>query len=295
MRRGRSTVARGRADGAADAPALAGPIRSSPVVLDLPAVMGIVNVTPDSFSDGGHHLDATSAIAHGVQLVADGATVLDVGGESTRPGAEPVPLEVELARVLPVIEGLRAALGDGVRLSVDTQKAEVAAAACAAGATLVNDVSNTLAPVAAAHGAGYVVMHRKGDSRSMQIAPHYDDVVAEVRDFLAEGARTAIAAGVAEVWVDPGIGFGKTAAHNWRLLAHLSDLVALGHPVLVGASRKSFLGAVLAASDRVDAVAVDDRREASVAVATWAMHRGARMVRVHDVRITVHAARVVAA
>jgi dihydropteroate synthase len=257
--------------------------------------MGIVNVTPDSFSDGGLHLDPGAAIAHGLQLAADGAVVLDIGGESTRPGADPVATDVELARVLPVLEGLRAALGDTVRLSIDTQKAEVARAACAAGASLVNDVSNTLAGVAAECGAGFVVMHRKGDARTMQLAPHYDDVVAEVVAFLRDGAAAARALGVREVWVDPGIGFGKTATHNWRLLAHLHELVALGHPVLVGASRKSFLGAVLAASDRVAEVPVDDRREASLSVATWAMHQGVHMVRAHDVRMTAHAARVVAA
>jgi dihydropteroate synthase len=194
-----------------------------------------------------------------------------------------------------VVEALRAALGDTVRLSVDTQKAEVARAACAAGATLVNDVSSTLASVAAECGAGYVVMHRQGDAATMQIAPHYDDVVAEVMAFLRDGAAAARAAGVDEVWLDPGIGFGKTPTHNWRLLAHLDRVVALGHPVLVGASRKGFLGLALAASDGVDDVAVDDRREASLAVATWAMAQGVRMIRAHDVRMTVQAARVVAA
>ena len=257
--------------------------------------MGIVNVTPDSFSDGGRFASTAAAVAHGVQLAADGAACLDVGGESSRPGADDVDEAVELARVVPVLEGLRAALGDAVRLSVDTRQAAVARAACAAGATLVNDVSGTLAPVAAELGAGYVVMHRKGDAKTMQAAPHYDDVVAEVVASLAARAADAVADGVHEVWLDPGIGFGKTAEHNWRLLAHLDEVVALGHPVLVGASRKAFLGAVLAASDRVDAIDVDDRREASLSVATWAMLHGVAMVRVHDVRMTVHAARVVAA
>ena len=277
------------------APFLDVPIRSHPVALDLTAVMGIVNVTPDSFSDGGRHLDTAAAIAHGLQLAADGASVLDVGGESTRPGADPVPLDLELARVVPVLEGLRAALGDSVRLSVDTQKAAVARAACAAGATLVNDVSCSLAEVAAECGAGYVVMHRKGDPKTMQVAPTYDDVVGEVAAFLVDGAAAAEAAGVREVWIDPGIGFGKTAEHNWRLLAHLPHLVGLGHPVLLGCSRKSFLGRLLAESDGVDEVGVDDRREASLSVATWAMAQGVQMVRVHDVRMTVHATRVVAA
>jgi dihydropteroate synthase len=257
--------------------------------------MGIVNVTPDSFSDGGRHLDTAAAVAHGVQLAADGASVLDIGGESTRPGADPVPVDLELERVIPVLHGLRAALGASVRLSIDTQKPEVARAACAAGASLVNDVSNSLAPVAAECGAGYVVMHRQGDPKTMQVAPHYDDVVAEVAAFLASGASAAEAAGVREVWIDPGIGFGKSAAHNWRLLAHLHELVALGRPVLLGCSRKSFLGKLLAVSDGVPEVAVDDRREASLSVATWAMAQGVQMIRVHDVRMTAHAARVVAA
>jgi len=257
--------------------------------------MGIVNVTPDSFSDGGRHLAHAAAIAHGVQLAAEGASCIDVGGESSRPGAEPVDEATELGRVIPVLEGLRAELGDTVRLSIDTQKAAVARAACAVGATLVNDVSGTLAPVAAECGAGYVVMHRRGDAKTMQVAPHYDDVVGTVTAFLHDAAAAATAAGVHEVWVDPGIGFGKTATHNWRLVAHLDAVVALGYPVLVGASRKSFLGLALAASDGVDSVPVDDRREASLAVATWAMAQGVRMIRAHEVRMTVQAARVVAA
>jgi dihydropteroate synthase len=257
--------------------------------------MGIVNVTPDSFSDGGEHADPAAAIAHGVQLAAEGASVIDVGGESSRPGALPVDEATELERVIPVIVGLRAALGDQVRLSIDTQKAAVARAACTAGASLINDVSATLAPVAASCGAGYVVMHRKGDSRVMQNAPRYDDVVAEVAQFLREGAKAAAAAGVREIWLDPGIGFGKTAVHNWRLIAHLRTFVDLGHPVLVGASRKNFLGLALEASDGVDFVPLDDRREASLTVATWAMAQGVQMIRAHDVRMTVQAARVVAA
>jgi dihydropteroate synthase len=257
--------------------------------------MGIVNVTPDSFSDGGRHFGTDAAIAHGVQLAADGATSIDVGGESSRPGADDVDEATELARVVPVIEGLHAALGATVRLSVDTRKIAVARAACAAGATIVNDVSGTLAPLAAELGVAYVVMHRQGDARTMQVAPHYDDVVAEVVADLRDRARAAQALGVPEVWVDPGLGFGKTAAHNWTLLAHLDEVVALGLPVLVGASRKAFLGLVLAASDGVAAVGPDDRREASLSVATWAMLHGAAVIRAHDVRMTVHAARVVAA
>ena len=246
--------------------------------------MGVLNVTPDSFSDGGRWLDPDAAVAHGLAMVAEGADVVDVGGESTRPGADPVPVDEELARVLPVVE----ALASHVRVSIDTRKAEVAEAAIAAGATLVNDVSASLAPVAAAAGVGWVVMHMKGDPRTMQDSPAYDDVVAEVRAFLVQRAS---AAGVEEVWIDPGIGFGKTLEHNLALLAHLGDLVATGFPVVVGTSRKSFLGRLTATPDGRPAP-VDDRVEASVATAAWALHAGAAMVRVHDVRQTVEAARL---
>jgi len=240
--------------------------------------MGVLNVTPDSFSDGGRWLDPDAALAHGLRMVADGADVVDVGGESTRPGADAVPVDEELRRVLPVVE----ALAPHVRVSIDTRKAEVAEAALEAGATLVNDVSSSLAPVAKAAGAGWVAMHMKGDPRTMQRAPMYDDVVAEVTAFLVERAS---AAGMDEVWIDPGIGFGKTLEHNLALLAHLKDLVATGFPVVVGTSRKAFLGRLTG-----DA-ATDDRIEASVATAAWAMSQGAAMVRVHDVAPTVEAAR----
>ncbi|MGZ4730349.1 MAG: dihydropteroate synthase [Acidimicrobiales bacterium] len=257
-----------------------------------PLVMGVVNVTPDSFSDGGRFADAASAIAHARALIAEGADVIDVGGESSRPGADPVGEAEELDRVIPVV----AALAGSVRLSVDTVKPAVARAAVAAGATLVNDVSAGLAPVAAELGVGYVVMHRQGDAATMQLDPHYDDVVAEVRDALAQGAAEALALGIDEIWVDPGIGFGKTAAHNLSLLLHLDAIVALGYPVLVGTSRKGFLGALLAASDGADSpTPTDDRLEGSLATATWAMARGARMIRVHDVAPSVQAAKVVAA
>jgi dihydropteroate synthase len=262
----------------------------------IPDVMGIVNVTPDSFSDGGRYLRMDDAVAHGLQLVADGASVLDVGGESTRPGAEPVAVDTEIARVVPVIEQLRTATAGAVRLSVDTRHADVARAAVAAGATLINDVTASLHEVAADLGVGWIAMHMRGEPRTMQDDPHFDDVVAEVADELAAAARAGRAAGVREVWIDPGLGFGKLPEHNWTLLAQLDRLVALGWPVVVGASRKRFLGVALAASDGVaEVVPVDDRREASLSVATWAMLHGARMVRAHDVRMTVHAARVVAA
>jgi dihydropteroate synthase len=258
-------------------------------------VMGVINVTPDSFSDGGQFLDHEAAIARGHALIEEGADLIDVGGESTRPGAEGVPVDEELRRVLPVVQ----ALSPHVRISIDTRKVEVAEAAIAAGATLVNDVSASLHEVAAAGGpsVGYVAMHMLGDPRTMQVNPTYGDVVREVCDFLVERADAAVAAGVEEVWIDPGIGFGKTTAHNLALLKHLDVLVSTGYPVVVGTSRKRFLGGLLAEADRPkppEPVPVGDRVEGSVATAVWAMVRGVRMVRVHDVRATVHAAKVVA-
>ena len=241
--------------------------------------MGVLNVTPDSFSDGGRWLDAGAAVEHGLQMVQEGADVIDVGGESTRPGADPVDTDEELRRVLPVIE----ALAPHTRVSIDTRKADVAREAVAAGASLVNDVSATLAPVAGAAGAGWVAMHMQGDPRTMQQAPAYVDVVAEVTAFLVERAE---AAGVDEVWIDPGIGFGKTMEHNLALLAHLDQLVATGFPVVVGTSRKSFLGRLTGGAEP------EDRVEASVATAAWALSQGAGMVRVHDVAPTVAAVRL---
>jgi len=252
--------------------------------------MGVLNVTPDSFSDGGRFLDPDAAIAHGRRLVAEGADVVDVGGESTRPGAEPVSLDEEIRRIEPVI----AALAGEVRVSVDTRHAPVAEAAVAAGATLVNDVSAGLHETAARLGVGWVAMHMQGEPGTMQDDPRYDDVVAEVRDFLVERAEAATAAGVDEVWIDPGYGFGKTMAHNLDLLAHLDELVATGWPVVVGTSRKSSLGRLLAESDgTAEPPPVDDRLEASLATATWAMAHGAGMIRAHDVRATALAAVVV--
>jgi len=248
-----------------------------------PAVMGVVNVTPDSFSDGGRYFDQGAAVAHGLELVAEGAAVIDVGGESTRPFADPVDPEEEQRRVVPVIR----ALAPHVRVSIDTRHASTAEAAIEAGATLVNDVSASLAKVAAAHDVGWVAMHMLGDPRTMQVGPVYGDVVAEVRQFLVSRADEAVAAGVEEVWIDPGIGFGKTAAHNLALLRALPALVAVGEPVLVGTSRKGILGALTGGAP------VEDRLEASVATAVWAMTRGAAMVRVHDVAATLQAARLV--
>ena len=250
-----------------------------------PAVMGILNVTPDSFSDGGRYADLDAAVARGLAMVEEGAALVDVGGESTRPGASPVDPSVERERVVPVVEALVAA---GVRCSIDTRHAAVAEAALAAGASLLNDVSASLWEVAAAAGVPWVAMHMLGDPQTMQADPRYDDVVAEVRAFLVDRAERALAAGVPEVWIDPGIGFGKTAAHNLSLLKHLDSLVATAHPVLVGTSRKGFLGALTGGAP------VDDRLEASLATAVWALQAGAGMVRVHDVRETVHGLRLVA-
>ena len=258
----------------------------------IPLVMGIVNVTPDSFSDGGKFLDPEVAIAHGLALVDEGASVLDIGGESTRPGAAPVDVETELARVIPVIEGL----AGRCRLSIDTRKAEVARAAVAAGATLINDVSASLWPVAAELGVGWIAMHMQGEPGSMQADPHYDDVVAEVCAFLRERAMAASEAGVKEIWVDPGFGFGKTDSHNLALLAHLDRIVEMGWPVVVGTSRKAMLGRLLATSDGSnELVPADDRLAGSIATEVWAMHAGASMIRAHDVRSAIQAAKVVAA
>jgi dihydropteroate synthase len=254
-------------------------------------VMGVVNVTPDSFSDGGRYYDHEAAIAFGRRLAAEGADWVDVGGESTRPGAEPVPAAEEARRVLPVVEALAA---DGVNVSIDTRKAEVAEAAVAAGARMVNDVTASLAKVAGEAGVAFVAMHMLGDPRTMQREPHYDDVVADVRDFLVARADEAVAAGVGEVWIDPGIGFGKTVEHNLDLLGNLDVLVATGYPVLVGTSRKSTLGRLLARADRTDAIPPPgDRLAGSVATAAWAFQMGAAMVRAHEVGATVRAAEAV--
>lgn len=262
--------------------------------------MGVVNVTPDSFSDGGRYLDASRAIEHGLELAAAGADVLDVGGESTRPGAVPVAAEEEARRVVPVVR--RLAGEDGVAVSVDTTKASVARAALEAGAVIVNDVSAGrgdpgMLALVASEGAGYVAMHMRGTPATMQDDPRYDDVVAEVGRFLVERLDAAVTAGVARdrLMADPGIGFGKTLDHNLELLARLPELVgALGVPVLVGTSRKAFIGSILAGADGTPAP-VHDREEGTLATVVWAFERGAAMVRVHDVRLAVDAARLLAA
>ena len=250
--------------------------------------MGIVNVTPDSFSDGGQFTDPAAAVAHARRLVAAGADVIDVGGESSRPGADPVPADVEAERVVPVIR----ALAGHVRVSIDTAKAEVAHLAVDAGATLVNDITASLHQVAADRQVGWVAMHMLGEPRTMQDGPTYHDVVTEVTDHLTARAEAARRIGVSEVWIDPGIGFGKTAAHNWALLAAITRLAATGWPVAVGTSRKAFLGALFS-TDGTPAP-VHDRLEGSVATAVRAALDGAAMVRVHDVAATVAALEAVA-
>ncbi len=254
----------------------------------IPVVLGVLNVTPDSFFDGGRYPTHDTAVARGREILAEGAAIVDVGGESSRPGADPVPLDEELRRVLPVIEAL-APFG---RVSIDTMKPEVAAAACAVGATLVNDVAGRCVDVAASAGVGIVVMHMQGEPATMQLDPHYDDVVAEVFDTLAADAETARAAGITEVYVDPGIGFGKTLQHNLALLAALPELVGRGEPVLVGTSRKSFLGRLIAAPGEPPRPS-DERLEGSLATAVWAMACGCAAVRAHDVKATAQAARLV--
>ncbi len=251
-------------------------------------IMGVLNVTPDSFSDGGRWCDTDSAVARGVEMFALGADVVDVGGESTRPGASPVSPEEEAARVVPVV----AALAPHGRVSIDTRRREVAVDAVEAGATLINDVSASLFEVAADLGVAWAAMHMQGTPETMQNDPHYDDVVGEVGEFLIDKADRARSAGVDEVWIDPGIGFGKTLEHNVALLRHLDVLTSSPYPVLVGTSRKGFLGLLTAGADLPPAT---DRLEASIATAVLALERGASMVRVHDVRETVRAARVLAA
>jgi dihydropteroate synthase len=256
--------------------------------------MGVLNVTPDSFYDGGRWQDATVAVERGCAMARAGADVIDVGGESTRPGASPVEEKEEMRRVLPVVAELALQLGGGTRISVDTTKRVVAEAALEAGATIINDVSASLWPTAAQAGAGWVAMHMRGRPSDMMSRTDYEDVVVEVKTFLVERAERAASAGVSEIWVDPGIGFAKTAAQNVAILARLDEIVATGWPVAVGISRKRFTGVVAGGSDAAPAPAFE-RLEASLAGAVWAMQCGAAMVRVHDVRATADAAKLVGA
>ncbi len=254
-------------------------------------LMGVVNVTPDSFSDGGLFLDAEAAIAHGRELAEQGAKILDVGGESTRPGAEEVSAEEEMARVVPVVRGL---VGMAT-VSIDTSKAAVAEAALDAGATIVNDVTALshdpeIGALCAQRGAGLVLMHMQGDPRTMQEDPSYDDVVDDVKAFLAQRMEAAIGMGVAEelIWLDPGIGFGKTLDHNLELLRRLGELRELGRPLVAGTSRKSFIG-------KIDGSAVGDRLGGTIASSILAAAEGAGVLRVHDVGETAQAAKVASA
>jgi dihydropteroate synthase len=260
-------------------------------------VIGVVNVTPDSFSDGGRHFDPATAISHGLSLRAGGADIVDVGGESTRPGATRIDAAEEIRRVVPVVRELAAA---GVTVSIDTMRRATAEAALAVGASIVNDVSGgsadpQLPRLVAEAGVPYVVMHWRGHSVDMQTRADYTDVVAEVGAELLVSLDAVVAAGVNpdQVILDPGIGFAKTAAHNWALLADLDALVALGRPLLIGASRKSFLGALLA--DEAGPRASDDRAAATVAITALAAAAGAWGVRVHEVPANADAVRVVAA
>jgi dihydropteroate synthase len=262
-----------------------------------PLIMGILNVTPDSFSDGGRFAAAPEAIRHGLALAQDGADIIDVGGESTRPGAVSMPPDEELARVLPVIEGLARGLGGGQPplISVDTRKAMVAERALAVGAAIVNDVSALTADagmpaVVRRYGAGVVLMHMRGDPATMQQEPRYDDVVREVDDYLARRVAELVAQGVdpETLAVDPGIGFGKTLDHNLQLLARLDVLVRRGRPVVVGLSRKSFLG-------RLTGRETGDRLAGSLTGLVVAALNGARILRVHDVKESVDAVKVLAA
>jgi dihydropteroate synthase len=257
-----------------------------------PAIMGVLNVTPDSFSDGGEFLDPAAAVAHGERLLQEGADVIDVGGESTRPGAEPVPEQVELERVIPVIEPLAER---GITLSIDTSKAAVARAALAAGAAFVNDVTAlrgdpAMAASVAQAGVDVCLVHMLGEPRTMQENPRYDDVVSEVRAFLEERLQFAVGAGIAEerVWLDPGIGFGKTLEHNLELIRRLGEIVAIGRPVVFGASRKRFLGHLTGRPEQ-------ERVAGTIAANVLAYERGAAMFRVHDVAATVDALRVAGA
>ncbi|NLA36273.1 MAG: dihydropteroate synthase [Actinobacteria bacterium] len=272
----------------------------------IPTIMGILNVTPDSFSDGGRYVDVDAAVVHARRMIADGATVIDVGGESTRPGAQPVSPAQEAARAVPVVEAIA---GLGARISIDTRRADVARAAVQVGASLINDISASLWPIAADLGVGWLAMHMAGEPQSMQQhIPSYDNVCAEVCAVLVERARQAAEAGVDEVWIDPGFGFGKSAAHNLELVAGIDRFVETGFPVALGVSRKSTLALLCAEADAAGAGAEgegnqpvelavpdpSDRLEPAIVMAAWAMMAGVKMIRVHDVAAHAAAVRTVA-
>lgn len=269
-------------------------------MFDLPtdraAVMGILNVTPDSFSDGGRYFNVDAAVAHGVEMWEQGADLIDVGGESTRPGAAAVSASEELKRVVPVIRALR---HEGIPVSIDSYKPEVAREAVAAGASVVNDVTGLRDPemidVLRENDASVCIMHMQGNPQTMQERPRYRNVVVDVREYLVHAAMLAEDKGVARdrVWIDPGIGFGKTLSHNLTLLAHLDEFVRTGYPVLVGVSRKSFIGKVLGTES--EPVPVEHRREGTLAVESYAIAQGVRIVRSHDVAASVRAADMLAA
>ena len=268
-------------------------LRAGNFVLELghPLVMGIVNVTPDSFSDGGKFITRDAAIEHARQLIKDGADMVDIGGESTRPGATAATLEEELGRVMPVLEAI---VNDGIPVSIDTQKTVVMAEAIRAGASMINDINALLAPGAvklcAASNVAVCLMHKQGLPATMQAAPTYTDVVTEVKAFLESRIKTCLDAGIARdrIVIDPGFGFGKTVEHNFRLLREMNALVALGYPLLAGFSRKASLGIITGR-------AADDRLAASIAAALLCAQNGATILRVHDVRETVDALKVLMA
>lgn len=261
-----------------------------------PAIMGVLNVTPDSFSDGGQFLDEDAAVQRGEEMLAEGADLIDVGGESTRPGAEAVEAEEELRRVLPVVKRLVAA---GAKVSIDTSKHEVAAKCLEAGATVLNDVTALRDPAMAKLCVGssctVCLMHMQGDPRTMQESPHYEDVVADVRTALLKAAQDAEQAGIGRecIWLDPGIGFGKTLGHNLQLLSNLETLVATGYPILVGVSRKSFIGKLLGPEG--EPAPADERLEGALSAQVLAQAKGARIIRTHDVKAAVRASLVACA
>jgi dihydropteroate synthase len=256
-----------------------------------PLVMGILNVTPDSFSDGGKYLDTSSAIERGLAMISEGADIIDIGGESTRPGAKHVDSAEEIGRVLPVIEKLAERIT--APMSIDTRKAEVAEAACGAGATIINDISGLqnderLAEVAKEHGAYLILMHMRGTPETMQDNIHYDDLIGEISRFLTEAANNAIRLGVSQnkIIIDPGIGFSKTVEHNFLIIKKLSQLTQLGYPVMIGVSRKSFIGKSLD-------LPVEERLEGSLAAAIYAALQGVVIVRAHDVLQTARALKII--